>query len=143
MIELDKVLVDKIKNLKMEFKEEPQPELLMRIPNRDKDVDYEVEAVTDEFTSLCPLNTTQPDYATLTIKYIPKDWCVELKSLKFYLVSFRQVPIFHEQVPTTILKELVKLLEPATMEVIGQFTIRGGLDTTVRAVYDTEELELV
>ena len=140
MIELDRELVDQIKNLKMVFKEEPQPELLIRMPNRNKDVDYEVDIRTAEFTSLCPLNLAQPDYAVVSIVYWPGDWCVELKSLKFYLVSFRQVPIFHEQIPAMILGDLGFLLEPKAMEVVGTFSVRGGLNTTVRAVYNGNEL---
>jgi len=142
MIELDKILVDKIRGLKMEFKGEQQPELLIKIANRDKDVDYEVETVTNEFTSLCPISLVQPDYATIAIRYKPGYWLVELKSLKFFLVSFRQVPIFHESVPGAILRALVGLLEPVSMEVVGQFSTRGGLATTVKAVYD-KDIEVV
>jgi len=138
-VDLDRELVGKIKGLRMEFKDEPQSELLIRIPNRNKDVDYEVEVETKEFTSLCPLNPSQPDYAKLTIIYSPDKWCVELKSLKFYLVSFRQVLVFHEEVPATILKYLVALLQPKYLQVEGVFTTRGGLDTTVLADYDRED----
>lgn len=140
MIELDAVTVGKVKGLKMEFREEPQPELLIKIPNPAKEIAYEVEIVTSEFTSLCPLNLAQPDYATVVIRYKPVSWCVELKSLKFFLVSFRQVPIFHEQVPAAVLKALVDLLQPISMEVVGQFSTRGGLGTTIRAVYSTGEV---
>lgn len=139
MVDLDKEVVSKIKNLRLEFGDTPQPELLIRLPNSDKDVNYELEAKTTEFTSLCPLNLTQPDYATLIIRYKPKDWIVELKSLKFFLVSFRQVPIFHEQVPATILKALVNLLSPKELLVAGLFTTRGGIATSVSAVYREEE----
>jgi len=136
MIELDQVIVERIRGLKLEYREEPQSELLISIPNRDKNVDYEVEIVTNEFTSLCPLNLAQPDYATIIITYRPEELCVELKSLKFFLVSFRQVPIFHEMVPSVILVALTKLLTPVSMVVVGQFSTRGGLSTTVRAVYE-------
>lgn len=139
MIKLDKELVDRVKGLKLTYKDEPQPELLISIPNQGSGIEYEVEIVTNEFTSLCPLNLAQPDYATIVIRYTPKDWCVELKSLKFYFVSYRQVPIFHEAVPALILKHLVSLLDPASLEVVGQFSTRGGLNTTVRAVYSKEE----
>ena len=132
MLNLDKELVDKIKGLKLEFKDEPQPGLLIRIPNQETKFGYEVNIVTNEFTSLCPLNLAQPDYATIYIDYIPDRWCVELKSLKFYLVSFRQVPIFHEQVPAIILDALWNLLDPGWMKVEGHFTTRGGLLTTVK-----------
>ena len=142
MIELDKVLVDQIKGLKLEYKDEQQPELLIRIPNRDKDINYDIEIITNEFTSLCPLNPAQPDYATIVIGYTPGDWCVELKSLKFFLVSFRQVGIFHEAVPAAILKALVEFIQPVRMEVTGQFSTRGGLATTVKATYDSVPPEM-
>ena len=135
MVNLDRELVDRVRKLKLEFREVPQPELLIRIPNRNPGVDYWVECVTGEFTSLCPLNMGQPDYATICIRYRPGDWCVELKSLKFFLVSFRTVAVFHEEVPATILKALSELLEPEELEVIGFFTTRGGIKTTVRATY--------
>jgi len=133
LINLDREVVEKIKGLKMVYKDEPQPELLIRIPNRELNLVYEVDIITNEFTSLCPLNLSQPDYATLAISYMPDQWCVELKSLKFYLVSFRQVPIFHEQVTPIILSCLWELLEPHWIKVEGQFTTRGGLLTTVTA----------
>lgn len=139
MIKLDEVLVEKIRGLKLEYKERPQPELLIAIPNHNPEIDYEVEIITNEFTSLCPLNTAQPDYATIAITYKPDKLCVELKSLKFFLVSFRQVPIFHEMVPSKILAALSELLKPINMEVVGQFSTRGGLSTTVRAVYEEKE----
>ena len=138
MTNLDEELVDKIRGLKMEFSSYQQPELLIRIPNRNGDVDYEIETVTNEFTSLCPISLVQPDYATIVIRYKPGAWLVELKSLKFFLVSFRQVPIFHESVPSVILGALAELLEPVSMEVTGQFSTRGGLSTTVRAVYGSK-----
>jgi len=143
MIDLDERLVDTIKGLSVSFKDEPQPELLVRIPNRHPDIEYSVRIVTKEFTSLCPLNLAQPDYARIKIRYTPKEWCVELKSLKFYLVSFRQVAVFHEEVPTLILEALVKLLEPETLEVTGRFTTRGGLDTLVAAEYPSYEEDQV
>lgn len=135
MINLDRDLVDRIKGLTLEFKDVPQPELLISIPNRYPEVDYTVTVETNEFTSLCPLNRTQPDYAKITIEYKPGKKIVELKSLKFYLVSFRMVPIFHEEVPATILQTLVGLLDPEWLEVTGIFTTRGGLDTIVEATY--------
>ena len=133
MINLDKELVSRVKGLKLTFKEVPQPELLIRLPNRNPDVNYVVEIVTSEFTSLCPLNSSQPDYATIVIVYKPDEWLVELKSLKFYLCSFRMVPVFHEDVPATILSALVDLLTPKGIVISGRFTTRGGLDTVVVA----------
>jgi len=137
---LDKELVSRIKNLRLEFKEEPQPELLIRIPNKDVGIPFQVEVTTSEFTSLCPLNMSQPDYATIWIRYIPRDWLVELKSLKFYLASYRQVPVFHERIPAAILNSLVKLLNPEYMEVVGQFTTRGGINTRVHAAFKAAEV---
>lgn len=139
MINLDAELVSQIKSLQMEYRDAPQPGLLIKLPNDNPEVVYTVDILTSEFTSLCPLNLAQPDYATLVISYIPSKWCVELKSLKFYLVSFRQVPIFHEQVPAAILKALSELLEPHWLKVEATFTTRGGLITTVSADLGIEE----
>ena len=133
--------IDKIKNLHLTLTERPQPELLIALANVSPDVDYEIKISTKEFTSVCPLSLSQPDYATITIKYRPNADCVELKSLKLFFVSFRNVAIFHEMVPAYILKELVKLLSPNWMKVTGTFTTRGGLDTTVEAEYFEEARE--
>lgn len=135
---LDKELVKKIKDLKLEISDSPQPELLIRITNTNKDVDYDVHIESKEFTSLCPLSLSQPDYATIVVDYTPNEWLVELKSLKFYLVSYRMAPVFHEMVPAQILTDLVVLLEPKEMTVVGYFTTRGGIDTTVSAFYNRE-----
>ena len=132
---LDQDTIDQIHDLQLEYKDEPQPELLIRIPNKTPGVAYVVEHQTAEFTSLCPLNMAQPDFATITIRYVPNQFLVELKSLKFYLVSFRQCTIFHEMVPPTIMQSLVNLLKPKGLEVIGQFTTRGGLHTNVSSSY--------
>jgi 7-cyano-7-deazaguanine reductase len=132
---LDKELVDKIKGLHLQYGSEPQPDLLISIPNNDIDSNFEVRISTNEFTSLCPLNMAQPDYATLHINYRPNSRLAELKSLKLYFCSYRLVPIFHEMVPNLILKHLVSLLSPKWMEVIGGFSVRGGLDATVIARY--------
>jgi len=134
-MDLDKDLVDAIKGLKLVFTDKPQPDLLIKIPNKNRDVDYKVIIVTDEFTSLCPLNPSQPDYAKIDISYVPNEWLIELKSLKFYLVSFRMVETFHEEVPATILRDLVALLSPKVIIVTGYFTIRGGIKTKVKAEY--------
>ncbi len=91
-----------------------------------------VEHSTQEFTCLCPFSEL-PDYAHLTIRYIPNKYCVELRSLKYYLFSFRQVKIFHEHVVNKILQDLVQLLKPLKMEVEAEFNIRGGIKTKVKA----------
>ncbi|RLE10033.1 NADPH-dependent 7-cyano-7-deazaguanine reductase QueF [Candidatus Aerophobetes bacterium] len=94
----------------------------------------QVEHTTDEFTCLCPFNEL-PDQATLTIKYVPDKLCIELKSFKYYLYSFRQVRIFHEHAVNKILEDLVAVLDPLELTVIGKFAIRGGIGTTVTASY--------
>ena len=139
MYNIDQELVSRIKGLTMELTDRPQPELLIPIGNHNSDLDLWVDITTSEFTSLCPLAPTQPDYATLTIKYRPSEKLVELKSLKFYLVSFRNVLIFHEEVPSTILKALVELLDPEEMGITGDFTVRGGIHTVVSVVYPRVE----
>ncbi|GAX89399.1 7-cyano-7-deazaguanine reductase [Effusibacillus lacus] len=102
------------------------------VPNPHPDRDYLVEIESPEFTALCP-KTGQPDFATITIKYIPGPSIVELKSLKLYLWSFRDEGHFHEDVTNVILNDLVKALEPRYMQVIGKFNVRGGIYTTVTA----------
>ena len=134
-MELDPKLVKKIKELKLKKSDEPQPDILVRIPNRNLDIEYLVRVESEEFTSLCPLHEDQPDFATITIRYIPNRWLAELKSLKLYLVSYRNVRIFHESVPALILKDLRTLLNPFQMLIVGEFTVRGGLYTTVTAHY--------
>lgn len=86
-----------------------------------------------EFTSVCPM-TGMPDFGRITIKYRPDEKIVELKSLKFYLMQYRNVGIYYEHVVNRILEDLVEVLSPKSMEVIGDFTARGGIDTTVHAV---------
>jgi len=93
---------------------------------------------SSEFTSLCPITPTQPDYATITIEYCPADRIIELKSLKLYLVSYRTVEIFHEAVIGNILKDLVKACQPRKMKITGDFTVRGGLHTVIVADYSRE-----
>ncbi|MGV8016681.1 MAG: preQ(1) synthase [Ignavibacteria bacterium] len=93
---------------------------------------YIIVHTTDEFTSVCP-KTGQPDFGTIVISYIAGRKCVELKSLKYYLQSFRNEGIFYENVTNRILDDLVSVLEPRWMEVKGVFTRRGGLFTTVTA----------
>lgn len=97
-------------------------------PNRD----YIIIHQANEFTSVCPM-TGQPDFGVISVSYIPGRKCVELKSLKFYLQSFRNEGIFYENVTNRILEDLVKILKPKWMEVKGEFTIRGGLNSIVIA----------
>jgi 7-cyano-7-deazaguanine reductase len=97
--------------------------------------DYLIVHQTKEFTSVCP-KTGQPDFGTITISYIANRKCVELKSLKFYLQSFRNDGIFYENVINKILDDLVAVLKPKWMEVKGEFTTRGGLQSTVIATHN-------
>jgi 7-cyano-7-deazaguanine reductase len=108
--------------------------ILESFPNPRKDRDYTIEFVFPEFTSLCPV-TGQPDFATITVRYVPDRLCVEMKSLKLYYFSFRNKGIFYEAVTNQILDDLVAALKPRQMTVIGQFAVRGGTAGTVTAEY--------
>lgn len=99
-------------------------------PNRD----YLIIHKANEFTSVCP-KTGQPDFGIITISYIAGKKCVELKSLKYYLQSFRNEGIFYENVINRILDDLVSLTKPKWMEVKGEFTLRGGLNSTVISAF--------
>ena len=102
------------------------PSVLESFSNKHPDNDYFVKFNCPEFTSLCPI-TGQPDFATITISYVPDQKLVESKSLKLYLFSFRNHGDFHEDVINIIMKDLVKLMEPRYLEVKGIFTPRGGI----------------
>ena len=102
------------------------PSLLEAFANRNQDRDYWVTFTCPEFTTLCP-KTGQPDFATLTIRYIPGKRLVESKSLKLYLFGFRNHGDFHEDVVNVIYDDLSKLLKPKYMEVFGKFAARGGI----------------
>jgi len=93
---------------------------------------YEIAMDAPEFTCLCPL-TGQPDFATIRIRYIPAKRCVELKSLKLYLWSFRNEGAFHEKVTNEICDDLVRALQPRFLEVQGDFLVRGGIGTVITA----------
>ena len=94
--------------------------------------EYEIQMECPEFTCVCP-RTGQPDFATIRIRYVPAHLCVELKSLKLYLWSFRNEGAFHEAVINQILDDLVQALRPKSLTVIGDFNVRGGIHTTVTA----------
>jgi 7-cyano-7-deazaguanine reductase len=100
--------------------------------------DIEIEIEQPEFTSVCPLSGL-PDFGTLTIRYVPRNKIVELKSLKYYLVQYRSVGIFYEHVVNRILDDLVSVLEPKSAEIVGRFTPRGGITTRVRAQWAWQE----
>lgn len=100
--------------------------------------DIQVEVSCPEFTSLCPL-TGLPDFGKLIIRYTPERLIIELKSLKYYLLQYRQVGVFYEHLLNQILKDLVSVAQPKYMEILGEFTIRGGISTKVRVEYRKEE----
>ena len=114
------------------------PNVLERFENRHPDNDYFIKFNCPEFTSLCPI-TGQPDFATIYISYIPDKYCVESKSLKLYLFSFRNHGDFHEDVVNIIMKDLIKLLNPRYIEVWGKFLPRGGLSIDPYANYSNDE----
>ena len=105
---------------------------LATFPNPNPERDYEIRFDCPEFTCLCPM-TGQPDFATIRIAYTPDKLCVELKSLKLYLWSFRSEGAFHEAVTNRILDDLVDALKPRKCEVVGDFLVRGGIHTVVVA----------
>ncbi|UCG23500.1 MAG: NADPH-dependent 7-cyano-7-deazaguanine reductase QueF [Chloroflexota bacterium] len=110
---------------------------LETFPNRHPNRDYSVELTTDEFTCVCPA-TGQPDFARITIRYVPDQKIVESKSLKLYFWSFRNEGVFHEHVTNVILDDLVAALEPRRCEVMAEFGVRGGIAINVRAQYKKE-----
>ncbi len=107
-------------------------DLLETFDNQFPDRDYKIEIEYPEFTSVCP-KTGQPDFGTLTITYTPHKKCVELKSLKLYLQSFRNEGIFYEHVTNSILDDLVAVIEPAWLRIEAAFRPRGGMTETVSA----------
>ena len=126
----------------------PQPELLETFPNPHANRDYEIAMHCPEFTSLCPLGGVEsdatdltllkggaPDFATIHITYVPGKHCVELKSLKVYLWSFRNDGIFYERVVNRILDDLVKAVRPKRMTVVGDFNVRGGIKSVITATH--------
>lgn len=108
--------------------------LLETFPNPEPDREYEIHFTCPEFTCVCP-RTGQPDFATIRITYVPDKACVELKSLKLYLWSYRDEGHFHEAVTNRILDDLVAATRPRRMEIEGDFNVRGGIHTVVKARY--------
>ena len=95
---------------------------------------YEIAILIPEYTSLCP-KSGLPDFGTLTIRYIPDKWCVELKSLKMYILAYRDLGIFYENAVNRILRDFVKASKPVSAVVKGEFNIRGGMKSTIEASY--------
>jgi 7-cyano-7-deazaguanine reductase len=108
--------------------------VLETFENPCPDRDYEIFIEQPEFTSLCP-KTGHPDFATIQIRYVPGPKCVELKSLKIYLQSYRNEGVFYERLVNRILDDLCQACQPKRMEIVGQFTPRGGIRTHVTARY--------
>ena len=107
-------------------------ETLETFPNPSPERDFTIRIDVPEFTCLCP-KTGQPDFAVLEIEYVPDQLCVELKSLKLYVVSYRDEGAFHEAVTNTILNDLVSVTSPRFMRLTATFNVRGGIYTTVVA----------
>jgi 7-cyano-7-deazaguanine reductase len=131
-----KDLVGRIQSLNLKYSDSPQPKLLTAMPDPYPGRDYQVEVVAPEFTALCPLNPGQPDFATITIKYVPDKSIIEFKSLKLYLTSYRNVTTFYEESTNRILEDLVKAIKPRNMEIISEWNIRGGMSTRITATYN-------
>ena len=106
-------------------------------PNPRPGRDYEIAILCPEFTSLCP-KTGLPDFGEIRITYVPADLCLELKALKYYIIDFRNRGIFYEAVTNQILDDLVAACAPRRMTVVGDFSVRGGISTTVTASYVKE-----
>ena len=107
---------------------------LETFPNPRPGRDYEISISCPEFTALCP-KTGLPDFGVIRITYVPDAECVELKSLKYYLIEFRNRGIFYENATNQILDDLVARLQPRKMTVVGDFSVRGGITTMVTVTY--------
>jgi 7-cyano-7-deazaguanine reductase len=113
---------------------------LKTFPNPKPARAFEIAMECPEFTCVCPM-TGQPDFATIRIRYVPQRTCVELKSLKLYLWSFRDEGAFHEAVTNRICDDLVAAIRPRFIEVVGDFTVRGGIHTVVTARHGRRPVE--
>ncbi len=113
---------------------EPKADLLETFPNPSPGRDYTIEIVCPEFTSVCP-KTGQPDFGTITFTYTPDKSCVELKSLKLYLQLYRSQGVFYETVVNRLLDDFLAACRPRCCKVVGAFTPRGGITTTVTCEY--------
>ena len=109
-------------------------EILELFDNTYPDRDYTIEIVNPEFTSVCPI-TGLPDFGTITVRYVPDKHCIELKSLKYYFLEFRNAGIFYENITNRILDDLVVLLKPRSLSVITEWKARGGITETVSVNY--------
>ncbi len=114
---------------------EDKKKILEVFDNPNPERGYVIEHTATEFTSLCP-KTGQPDFATIVLEYIPDKLCVELKSYKFYLQSFRNDGIYFEAVTNRILNDLVDVCQPRYMKVTAKFNVRGGISSIIKAEYN-------
>ena len=112
-----------------------QSSILETFPNPRSGRDYQIAIRCPEFTSVCP-KTGMPDFGEIRITYVPDASCIELKSLKYYMNEFRNKGIFYEAVTNQILDDLVTTCSPRRMTVVGNFSVRGGISTTVTATYE-------
>ena len=112
-----------------------QGQTIETFPNPRPGRDYEIAIRCPEFTSVCP-KTGLPDFGEIRINYVPDDLCIELKALKYYMLDFRNRGIFYEAVTNQILDDLVAVCAPRRMTVVGDFSARGGITTTVTATYE-------
>jgi 7-cyano-7-deazaguanine reductase len=108
--------------------------------NKHAHRDYTITHVNTEFTSVCP-KTGLPDFGEITINYIPNRLCLELKALKYYFLDFRDKGIFYEAATNEILDDLVAACKPRYMEVIGKFSTRGGMNSTIKVIYKSSDQE--
>jgi len=120
--------------------DEVDKSILEIVPYEYPGRDIDIEIIYPEFTSLCP-RTGLPDFGKITIRYVPDTHIIELKSLKYYLMQYRWVGIFYEHLINRILEDLVSLVKPKSMEVIGEFNPRGGMTTKVVRRWETEKTE--
>jgi 7-cyano-7-deazaguanine reductase len=118
--------------------ETPAADQLETFPNEYAGRDYTIAIVCPEFTSVCP-KTGQPDFGTITYTYVPGERCVELKSLKLYLQRFRNQGVFYEHVVNRLLDDFVTACQPIRCRVVGAFTPRGGITTTVAVAYEAHK----
>ncbi len=106
-------------------------------PNPKPGRKYEITHVNPEFTSVCP-KTGLPDFGTITVRYIPGDVCLELKSLKYYFLEFRNKGIFYEDITNVILDDLVEACSPLEMEIISEWSTRGGMNSIIKVKYEKD-----
>ena len=104
---------------------------------RNQFKNYEITISIPEFTSVCP-RSGLPDFGTITIRYVPKQWCIELKSLKMYILAYRNLGIFYENAVNRILRDFIKASKPIKAVVTGEFNVRGGMKSVIEASYPPE-----